>query len=69
MGTYTEMENVKLPYNRSPRKSEAVDFSGEKFHHSIQSFLVLFWKASNVKTVNYFYKKNRYFLWTMKQSI
>lgn len=30
MGSYTPMEKCKLPYNRSPRKTSAIDFTGGK---------------------------------------
>jgi hypothetical protein len=38
IGTYTPMEHTSLPYNHYPRKNEAVDFLGGKFHHDIKSF-------------------------------
>lgn len=66
IGTYTEMENAKLPYNRCPRKSDSVDFKGGKFHHSIQSFLAPFWKASNVAIVRYSFINNMHILVTKK---
>ena len=61
MGTYTSMEDVKLPFNRSPRKTETVDFHGGKYHHTIQSFLTPFWKARNVKVVRYAFFNNLHF--------
>ena len=64
MGTYTLMEEVKLPYNRSPRKSETVDFHGGKYHHTIQSFLTPFWKTPNVVIVSYSFFNNLHFLIT-----
>lgn len=67
MGTYTAMENVKLPYNRCPRKSNAVDFKGGKFHHTIQSFLAPFWRAESVDVVEYFFIKNNHVLVTKKR--
>ena len=51
MGTYTPMEEAKLPYNRAPRKTETIDFLGGKYHHTIQSFLAPFWKARNVEMI------------------
>ena len=33
MGTYTPMENAALPFNRAPRSTETIDFSGGKYHH------------------------------------
>lgn len=66
MGTYTPMEEVKLPYNRAPRKSETVDFHGGKYHHTIQSFLTPFWKANNVKLVNYSFFQNLHVLVTRR---
>ncbi len=64
MGTYTPMEDVKLPFNRSPRKTETVDFHGGKYHHTIQSFLTPFWKAKNVKIVRYSFFQNLHVLIT-----
>lgn len=64
MGTYTPLDEVKLPYNRCPRKTQAVDFLGGKFHHSIQSFLAPFWKASNVAVGDYRFINNQHILLT-----
>lgn len=64
MGAYTPMDEVKLPYNRSPRRSEAVDFRGGKYHHTIQSFLTPFWKAGNVAIVRYQFLNNTHILET-----
>ncbi|OEF96826.1 class I SAM-dependent methyltransferase [Desulfuribacillus alkaliarsenatis] len=68
MGTYTPMNQVKLPYNRSPRKTEAVDFLGGKYHHNIESFLTPFWKAENVKLVSYSFVNNMHVLVTKKDN-
>ena len=67
MGTYTEMEQVKLPYNRAPRATPTVDFRGGKYHHTIQSFLAPFWKASNVDVVEYRFFQNLHVLVTRLQ--
>ncbi len=64
MGTYTSMENVKLPYNRSPRRTEAVDFRGGKYHHTTRSFLTPFRKAKNVTIIRYSFFKNVHVLIT-----
>lgn len=64
MGTYTPIEDVKLPYNRAPRKTETVDFRGGKYHHTIQSFLAPFWKAENVEIKNYSFFDNLHVLLT-----
>ncbi len=64
MGTYTPMDEVKLPYNRSPRKTEAVDFRGGKYHHTIQSFLTPFWKAKNISVRGYSFFENLHVLIT-----
>lgn len=64
MGTYTDMENSVLPYNRSPRKTAAVDFSGGKYHHSIETFMQPFWKACNVRIVKYSFFGNLHVLIT-----
>jgi len=53
MSAYTGMENAKLPYHRFPRRTEAVDFTGGKYHHALDSFLTPFWKARNVDIVKY----------------
>ena len=66
MGSYTPMKKVKLPYNRSPRKTDAVDFKGGKYHHTIQSFLTPFWKAKNVTVISYSFLKNQHVLVTKK---
>lgn len=66
MGTYTPMEDAKLPFNRSPRRTETVDFHGGKYHHTTQSFLAPFWKGANVVIVRYDYFKNLHFLITRK---
>ena len=67
MGTYTPMQDVKLPYNRCPRKTESVDFRGGKYHHTIQSFLTPFWKSSNVKVSKYSFCNNLHILVTTKK--
>ena len=66
MGTYTPMQNVKLPYNRSPRKTEAVDFSGGKYHHTIQSFLAPFWREESIEVAQYSFVRNNHVLVTRK---
>jgi len=65
-GTYTEMENSVLPYNRSPRKSPTIDFLGGKFHHSIQSFTTPFQKINDIEIKEYIYKNNLHILVTTK---
>jgi SAM-dependent methyltransferase len=58
-GTYTNPLSVALPYNRAPRLTEAVDFTGGKFHHDIRSFLLPFERAANVVVGDYrFIRKN-----------
>ena len=64
MGTYTPMEEVKLPYNRALRKTETVDFRGGKYHHTIQSFLTPFWKAENISIIRYSFFENLHVLST-----
>jgi SAM-dependent methyltransferase len=66
MGSYTPMEKCKLPYNRSPRKTAAVDFSGGKYHHSIETFNEPFWAAKNVKVIDYSFKNNLHILVTSR---
>lgn len=67
MGTYTPIDEVKLPYNRCSRKTEAVDFSGGKYHHTIQSFLTPFWKARNVAIARYSFVNNLHILVTRRE--
>jgi ubiquinone/menaquinone biosynthesis C-methylase UbiE len=62
MGSYTNPLNVSLPYNRAPRLTETVDFTGGKYHHTIQSFLTPFWKAANVRVVDYRFLRNTHIL-------
>lgn len=62
MGTYTPMDEVKLPYNRAPRRTDAVDFAGGKYHHTIESFLTPFWKAEGVKVGDYRFVGNLHIL-------
>jgi SAM-dependent methyltransferase len=58
-GTYSNPLKVRLPYNRAPRLTEAVDFTGGKYHHDITSFLMPFRKARNVVLGEYrFIRKN-----------
>lgn len=64
MGTYTSMEDARLPYNRCPRTTEAVDFLGGKYHHSIESFMTPFWKGQNVEIVRYSFIQNMHVLIT-----
>jgi SAM-dependent methyltransferase len=67
MGTYTPMEQCKLPFNRCPRKTESVDFLGGKFHHSIESFHAPFWKAQNANVVSYQFFQNLHYLVTQRK--
>ena len=64
MGTYTNPLSVNLPYNRAPRLTETLDFTGGKFHHSIQSFLAPFWKAANVRVADYRFIRNQHIVET-----
>ncbi len=66
MGAYTAPDKVKLPYNRFPRKTETLDFSGGKYHHTIQSFLIPFWKAKNVTILRYSFIENLHILVTKR---
>ncbi len=67
-GTYTNPLKVALPYNRAPRLTEAVDFTGGKYHHDITSFLSPFRKASNVKLGAYRFIRNNHILETSAQA-
>ena len=64
MGTYTPMEAVRLPYNRAPRRTDAVDFRGGKYHHTITSFCAPFWKAPSIEVVRYSFVGNQHILVT-----
>ncbi len=63
-GAYTNPLKVKLPYNRAPRLTDAVDFTGGKYHHDITSFLLPFRKAKNVKMGEYRFIRNNHILET-----
>ena len=52
-GCYTNPLKVRLPYNRAPRLTDAVDFTASKYHYDIAGFLLPFRKASNVKLGEY----------------
>ncbi len=64
MGTYTNPLKVALPYNRAPRLTDAVDFTGGKFHHTIATFQLPFRKAANVKLGEYRFVRNNHILET-----
>ena len=64
MGTYTNPLKVALPYNRAPRLTDAVDFTGGKYHHTIESFQLPFRKARNVKLGEYRFVRNNHILET-----
>lgn len=63
-GSYSNPLQIKLPYNRAPRLSDAVDFTGGKYHHDITSFLLPFRKANNVKLGEYRFIRNTHILET-----
>ncbi len=65
-GTYTNPLKVKLPYNRAPRLTDAVDFTGGKFHHDATSFLTPFRKAVGVELLNYRFVRNTHILQTRR---
>jgi SAM-dependent methyltransferase len=67
MGSYTPIEKVKLPYNRAPRQSDAVQFDGGKFHHTIQSFHAPFWAAESIEVVDYRYAKKKHIILTRRK--
>ncbi|HWB20082.1 MAG TPA: class I SAM-dependent methyltransferase [Phycisphaerales bacterium] len=64
-GTYTNPLKVALPYNRAPRLTDAVDFTGGKYHHDIHSFLAPFRKAERVRMGEYRFVRNNHILETM----
>ena len=55
---------VRLPYNRAPQLTDAVDFTGGKYHHDITSFLTPFRKTRNVKMGEYRFIRNNHILET-----
>ncbi|NNF43084.1 MAG: class I SAM-dependent methyltransferase [Phycisphaerales bacterium] len=65
-GTYTNPLKVALPYNRAPRLTDAVDFTGGKYHHDINSFLTPFRKAKGVKMGAYRFVRNNHILETQR---
>ena len=66
--TYTDMKDSVLPYNRSPRKSKAVNFKGGKFHHSIQSFTKPFLEIGEIDILEYKFSKNLHTLITVRKN-
>lgn len=66
IGTYTPVDKVVLPFNKEPRQTKATIFDGGKYHHSIESFLEPFWKASKVKILNYKFIRNNHIVLTKK---
>jgi SAM-dependent methyltransferase len=69
MGTYTPMDQVKLPYNRSPRRTEAVDFRGGKYHHTTDSFLAPFRRARGVEIARYAFVASTHILVTRRRDV
>jgi len=67
MGQYTPIDEVKLPYNRAPRHSQAVDFDGGKFHHTIESFHAPFWAAESIEIVDYSFVKKKHVILTRRK--
>lgn len=63
-GSYSNPLKVRLPYNRAPRLTDAVDFTGGKYHHDITSFLLPFRKTNNVKLGEYRFIRNAHILET-----
>lgn len=66
-GTYSNPLSVTLPYNRAPRLTEAVDFTGGKYHHDISSFLAPFRKVRGVRMGEYRFIRNNHILETMRE--
>ena len=66
MGSYTPPEETRLPLNKQPRKTPALDFSGGKFHHSVQTFLAPFWEAEGVEVHKYRFESTRHILTTRR---
>jgi len=58
------LPNTAVAWKRAPRLTDAVDFTGGKYHHDINSFLTPFRKARNVKLGEYRFIRNRHILET-----
>jgi SAM-dependent methyltransferase len=65
-GKYTDMKDSVLPYNRSPRKTKAVNFLGGKYHHSIKTFIQPFELCESIIVKEYHFSNNLHILTTMK---
>jgi len=65
-GTYTNPLLVKLPYNRAPRLTDAVDFTGGKYHHTTTSFMAPFLKATGVEIKDYKFLRKNHILQTRR---
>lgn len=61
-GQYVSDERVKLPFNRTPRRTAAVDFSGGKYHHDDESFRAPFEAAEGVVVESYSWEKRVHLL-------
>ena len=68
-GSYSNPLTVRLPYNRAPRLTDAVDFTGGKYHHDITSFLLPFRKAGNVELGEYRFVRNTHILETRRVAV
>lgn len=53
MGSYGPIGNAKLPMNWTPRRTDAVEFLGGKFHHSIRSFVAPFEMSPKITILTY----------------
>ena len=67
MGRYTPIDEVALPYNRAPRQSDAVDFEGGKYHHSIESFQAPFLAAPTIELIDYSFVTKKHVITTRRR--
>ncbi len=66
MGQYTPMEDVVLPYNRAPRKSDTIDFTGGKYHHTKETFCAPFEASGAIALESYTFVNNQHVLVTKR---
>ena len=67
-GSYTPSGEMRLPLNRFPRRTRAVQFSGGKYNHSQASFLAPFLSLPDVDVESYRYRSGRHACATVRRS-
>jgi hypothetical protein len=68
MGKYAPMSETRLPLNRVPRRTPALDFHGGKFHHTPGSFTSPFLAADGVRIRKYVYEPGRHTLLSERET-